>query len=416
MLLLSSLVLIVSYLFIAWERIPKVTVAMLGASLMLLFDHAPAEKVFSHIDFQVIFLLIGMMIIVNITNRSGVFKWLAIHMLRLTRGHPKLILVALATFTAVLSAFLDNVTTVVLVLPITFLVVKELELDAMPFLITEILSSNIGGTATLIGDPPNIIIGTAAGLSFMDFVRELAPVVILIYLVSIVLLVLIFRNQLRPSLMMKEKVQRLDTANVIRNPVLMVKSLAVLAAVITGFIFHGIIHIDAYILALLGASILLLFEKPKHVMHEVEWTTIFFFIGLFIIIGSFSEAGGVKWLAEKVIVLTAGDLKATTMLVLWASGVLSAVIDNIPYTVTMVPLINELKPVMDVTPLWWSLALGSCLGGNATIIGAAANVIVAESALSHGYRITFFHYLKYGLLITGVAFLMSTLYLYFRFF
>jgi len=416
MLVISSLILIISYLFIAWEKFPKTTVAMLGAALMLMIDHTPAAKVFAHIDFAVIFLLISMMIIVHITSRSGVFNWLGIEMLKHTKGSPKLILFSLAMFTAFFSALLDNVTTVVLILPITYTIARELKIDPIPFLITEIIASNIGGTATLIGDPPNIIIGSAAGLTFMDFVRELTPVIIIILIISVLVLLYMFRKDLQSSVELMEKVACLDNSKTITNKPLMIRSLIVLLLVIAGFMLHEIIHIDAYVIALFGASILMLFETPRQVMHEVEWTTIFFFIGLFIIIGSFAEHGGVKLLASQVLTLTQGDQKSTAMLILWASGVFSAIIDNIPYTVTMVPLINELKASMDVYPLWWSLSLGACLGGNATIIGAAANVIIAESAHAFGCKISFWRFLKYGLLITFISFVISSIFLYIRFF
>lgn len=416
MLVISSIILIVSYIFIAWEKTPKVTIAMLAASLMLIISKAPSTRVFSYVDFQVIFLLISMMIIVHITTRSGVFNWIAIEMLKFTKGRPKLILLALAALTAFLSAFLDNVTTVVLIIPVTFLIAKELDLNPIPFLLTEIFASNIGGTATLIGDPPNIIIGSAAGFAFMDFVKELTPVVLIVFIVSITILIFMFRKQLLSTPDLMQKVQLLDNSHSITDKPLMIISLIVLLAVICGFVFHGIIHIDAYVIALMGASILLLFDSPKHIMNEVEWTTIFFFIGLFIIIGSFAEAGGVKYLANQVIHLTAGDLKKTTMLILWASGVFSSIIDNIPYTVTMAPMINELKHTMEVTPLWWSLSLGACLGGNATIVGAAANVIVIEAALAKGYKISFWQFMKYGVLITFISFVICTAFLYIRFF
>lgn len=296
------------------------------------------------------------------------------------------------------------------------MIAKELNLNPIPFLITEIIASNIGGTATLIGDPPNIIIGSAAGFSFMDFIRELMPVVLVIYIVVMLTLLVLFRKDLVSTPDLLSKVQALDNTHSIKDKALLIKSCVVLIAVMCCFVFHSILHIDAYVVALMGASVLLLFDTPKHVMHEVEWTTIFFFIGLFIIIGSFAEAGGVKYLAEKVLSVTGGNVMSTSFLILWASGVLSSIIDNIPYTVTMVPLINELKSSMDVYPLWWSLSLGACLGGNATIIGAAANVIVVESALSKGYRISFWYFMKYGVLITFISFVISTAYLWIRFF
>lgn len=416
MLIAASIILVVSYLLIAWEKIPKVTIAILGAAIMLILEHAPAEKVFSHVDFSVIFLLVSMMIIVHITARSGIFKWLALEMVKKTKGNLKLIMVSLAFFTAFFSAFLDNVTTVVLILPVIFNVTRSLKVDPVPYLITIILASNIGGAATLIGDPPNIIIGNAAGLSFMDFVRELTFVISIIFVVSMGVILFMFRKSLSPIEGVAEKIKSIDNSKTIKDKTHMIRSVAVLTLVIIGFLLHEVLHIDAYIIALLGAGILMLFETPKQIIQEVEWTTIFFFIGLFLIVGGFAEAGGIKLLADNVLKLTAGDQKLTSILILWASGILSAIVDNIPYTATVVPMINELKASMDVHPLWWALSLGACLGGNATIIGAAANVIVIETAHAAGYKISFLKFFKYGLVITLISLLISNVFLYLRFF
>jgi len=415
MLIISSIILLVSYILIVWDRLPKATIAMMGAAIMLIFQHAPAEKVFSHVDFGVIILLASMMMIVNITARSGVFKWLGFQMLKMSGGNPKLILVYIGMFTAFFSAFLDNVTTVVLILPVIFAISRQLKLDPIPFLITIIMASNIGGTATLIGDPPNIIIGSAAGLSFMDFLRELTPVILIIFIVSMGFLLLLFKKNLVLSKEQIFNIEKIETKGIITDKPLLVRSTIVLGFVIIGFILHDMIHIDAYVIALTGASFLMFFESPKDVIHEVEWTTIFFFVGLFLIIGGFAEAGGIKILAGKLIDITGGDKKTTAMLIIWASGFFSAIIDNIPYTATMVPMIKELSSVMNVYPLWWALSLGACLGGNATIVGAAANVIVIEAAESEGYKISFLRFLKYGLLITIISLLISSVYIYFRY-
>ncbi|MEK6557699.1 MAG: ArsB/NhaD family transporter [Candidatus Margulisiibacteriota bacterium] len=416
MLLLASLILIIAYIAIAWELTPKVTAAMLGASVMLLIHRIPAKNVFAHIDFAVIFLLIGMMIIVHITSRSGVFNWLGIVILRRTKGNPKTILVAMAVLTAFLSAFLDNVTTVVLMLPIIYNLTDRLKINPIPFLITIILTSNIGGTATLIGDPPNILIGTAANLSFMDFLLELTPVIFCVFVVSTLFLLFYYRHDLQSKQEYQTLLNDLSSEGIITDKGLMFRSLGILFIVISGFMLHDLLHIDAYVWALLGASILLLGEKPKEIMNEVEWSTIFFFIGLFIIIGGFAEAGGVKFLSKSVLGITQGNQQATTFLILWASGLFSAVIDNIPYTITMIPLIKELQSVMDITPLWWSLSLGACLGGNATIVGAAANVIVTESSQHKGYPITFMTFMKIGVMVTFLSLVISSLYLFLRFF
>jgi len=411
----AGAILIIAYVFIALEKIPKVTIAMLGAALTLILGIVPAEHAFSHVDFGVIVLLVSMMIIVHIASRSGVFTWVAFELLKFTGGQPLKVLMALALFTAVASAFLDNVTTVVLILPVTFVIARELKVDPIPFLITEILASNIGGTATLIGDPPNIIIGSAAGLTFNDFIVELTPIVAIIYVFSMSVIAFMFKKDMITSPERMEHVANLDNSSTIKDRALMIRSMTVLGFVILGFILHSSLHLEAYMIALLGASVLLIFEKPHHILQDVEWITIFFFIGLFIIIGGLVETGGIKFLADKLLELTKGDLTVTSMVIVWASGLLSAIVDNIPYTVTMVPLIQELNGVMDLHPLWWSLSLGACLGGNATIIGAAANVIVSESAYAAGHPISFFRFMKYGVLVTFISLVLSSVYIYFRF-
>ena len=430
--IISGAILLVAYIFIASEKIQKSVVALAGASLTMLLGLLPfhgyfdekagvyVKSVFDYIAFDVIFLLIGMMILVHIASKSGVFKWIAIQLLKLTKGHPKMVLFALAAFTAVASAFLDNVTTVVLIMPVTFVIAKEFDMDPIPFLITEVLASNIGGTATLIGDPPNIIIGAKAGLSFMDFLRELTDVVVIIFLSAISVLVFMFRKQLKATPEKMEHIANLDNSKTITDKKLMIRSLITLFFVILGFMTHDITHIPAYVFAVSGASFLLLFEKPKEIYKDVEWLTIFFFVGLFIIIGAFEATGGINFLAQKLIELTHGSLTLATMLILWGSGILSGIIDNIPYTATMAPLIANVQHTIPYTgvghnPMWWALALGACLGGNFTIIGAAANVLVSETATSKGHPISFMRFLKYGVIVTVIALTISSVYLYVKY-
>lgn len=430
--IISGTILLVAYIFIASEKIQKSVVALAGASLTMLLGLLPfhghydpeagiyVKSVFDYIAFDVIFLLIGMMILVHIASKSGVFKWIAIELLKLTKGHPKMVLFALATFTAVASAFLDNVTTVVLIMPVTFVIAKEFDMDPIPFLITEVLASNIGGTATLIGDPPNIIIGAKAGLSFMDFLIELSGIVFIIFMAAISVLIFMFRKQLKSTPEKMEHIANLDNSKTITDKKLMIRSLFTLFFVILGFMTHDITHISAYVFAVAGASFLLLYEKPKEIYKDVEWLTIFFFVGLFIIIGGFEATGGINFLAEKLIELTHGSLTAATMLILWGSGILSGIIDNIPYTATMAPLIANVQHTIPYAgvghnPMWWALALGACLGGNFTIIGAAANVLVSETATSKGHPISFMRFLKYGIIVTVIALTLSSVYLYFRY-
>lgn len=427
-LIISTIILFSAYIMIATEKIPKVTVALLGASVTLLLgllgQDPKIDGVFNdayyinYVDWNVIFLLISMMIIVSIATRSGMFKWVAIDMLRRTKGHPKTTLFCLALFTAVASAFLDNVTTVILVMPITFVVAKKLDINPIPFLIIEIMASNIGGTATLIGDPPNIIIGSAAGLSFMDFILELSDIVFIIFLAVTGVMLFIFRKILKATPERMEEVANLDNSETIKDRALMVRSIVVLAVVILGFITHDITHIQTSVCAMAGASFLLLCEKPTDILTDVEWGTIFFFIGLFIIVGGFERAGGINLMAQWLIDVTHGSQALASMAILWGSGILSGIIDNIPYTATMTPMIAHIavaKGSAFAEPLWWCLSLGACLGGNMTVIGAAANVIVSETSAANGHPIEFMKYLKYGTLCLIISLVLSSGYIWLRF-
>lgn len=426
--LVSASLLILAYIFIALEKIPKVTIALLGGALTIVLGLVSQTKTLgdginphyfiNFIDFNVIFLLVSMMVIVSITTRSGVFNWIANELLKFTKGHPVKVLCALGLFTAVTSAFLDNVTTVILIMPITFAIAKKLDIDPIPFLLTEIFSSNIGGTATLIGDPPNIIIGSAGGLSFIDFIKELTPVILVIMCVVLTILAFIFRKKLHASQDKMDEVAKIDNSHTITDKALMIRSTLILALVILGFMLHDVTHIETCVVAMLGASILLIFEKPNEILQDVEWNTIFFFIGLFIIIGGLEASGGIKLMAEWILKVTQGSQAATSMIILWASGVISGIIDNIPYTATMAPMLVEIEKTMGATyayPLWWALSLGACLGGNMTIIGAAANVIVSENAAKSGHPISFMRFLKYGVGVVAISLLISTAYIYLRF-
>lgn len=428
-LIFSAGILFITYLFVILEKISKVTVVLLGASATVMLGLLSQERSFegvlnpyyfiNYIDFNVIFLLVSMMIIVNITAKSGIFNWFANELLKLTKGKPKMILFALGICTAFASAFLDNVTTVILIMPVTFIVAKELDIDPIPFLITEILASNIGGTSTLIGDPPNIIIGSAAGFSFFDFMKELTGIVILILFVSLILLMFMFRKSLKADSEKMENVMKIDNSKTITDYPLMIRSLIVLILVIVGFLMHDMIHIQSYIVAMTGAAFLLVFEKPEQqFQHSVEWNTIIFFIGLFIIIGGLEASGGITWIAKWLLTITKGSQSITAMVILWASGFLSAIIDNIPYTIAMSPMLIHIQSAMGseyAHPLWWCLSLGACLGGNMTIIGAAANVIVCETASSSGHQISFIKFMKYGAIITLISLILSSFYIYFRF-
>ena len=426
---ISAGILILAYIFIATEKIPKVTIALLGAGLTIFLGLVSSAKsagdllnphyYINFVDFNVIFLLVSMMIIVLISTKSGMFTWLANELLKMTKGHPVKILVVLGFFTAIVSAFLDNVTTVILIIPITIAISRELDIDPVPYLITEVFASNIGGTATLIGDPPNIIIGSAAGFSFMDFVNELTGVILVTLVAVLCAMYLFFRHHLKTTPEKMALVTQLDNSKTITDKPLMIRSVVVLALVIIGFVLHDVTHIDTYLVAMLGASILLLFEKPQDILEKVEWNTILFFIGLFIIIGGLEASGGIKLMAEWIIDVTQGSQTAAGMLILWASGLISGVIDNIPYTATMSPMLVEISKVMgtDYTyPLWWCLSLGACLGGNLTIIGAAANVVVSEQAAKDGHPIAFMRFMKYGVVTVLISLIISSAYVYLKYF
>lgn len=426
---ISAVILILAYILIALEKIPKVTIALIGAAVVVFSGLVSQDKMveaginenyfINFIDFNVIFLLVSMMIIVNITTRCGVFKWIAIELLKLTKGRPLLVLIALAFFTAVLSAFLDNVTTVILIMPITFVAAKQLDINPVPLLISEIFASNIGGTTTLIGDPPNIIIGSAGNLSFMDFLSELTVICTVIMIAVLTFLYLCFKKQLITTEEKMAKIQEIDNSSTITDYKLLKRSMIVLGLVIIGFLTHDITHIATCVIAFIGASVLLLFEDPEEMFKEVEWNTIFFFIGLFIIIGAFEAAGGIKLMADWLLQITAGSQKAASFVILWASGILSGIIDNIPYTATMAPMIHEIELEMGrefVIPMWWSLSLGACLGGNLTIIGAAANVIVSENAAKNGHPIKFLQFMKYGIVVVFISLTLSSVYIWIRHF
>lgn len=425
----STGILLLSYLFIIIDKIPRMTIVLVGAVLTIILGLLSQDKglygsfnpdyFINFIDFNVIFLLVSMMIIVNITARSGAFNWVANGLLRFTKGKPKWVLFTLGIFTAFASAFLDNVTTVILMMPVTFIIAKELDIDPVPLLITEIFASNIGGTATLIGDPPNIVIGSAAGFSFLDFVKELTGIITLILFISIGLLMLFFRNKLKTIPEKEERIKKIDNSKTITNYPLMFRSSVVLGLVILGFLLHDIIHIQASIVAMAGASFLLIFEKPqKQILHTVEWNAIFFFIGLFIIIGGLEASGGIAAMAKWLLNITQGSQNAAAMVILWVSGILSGIIDNIPYTITMSPMLLQIQSIMGTEytyPLWWCLSLGACLGGNMTIIGAAANIIVFETSSAAGHSISFIKFMKYGALITFISLGLSSIYIYLRF-
>ena len=414
--LLSIVIFIVTYGIIVSEKINRTTIAFFGAVLMVLFRIIGLDKAIEAIDFHTIGLLIGMMITVNIIKRTGLFEYVAIKSAKLTKGDPWRILLILSAITALSSALLDNVTSVLLVAPVTLVITEALEINPIPFMIAQILSANIGGTATLIGDPPNIMIGSETGLGFMDFIINLAPVVLVIYGVTLLLLKVIFKSQLHVKDELKVKIMDFDEHRALKDKPLMIKSLIVLSLIIIGFGLHQFIHMETATVALAGASLLLLISKtdPEEIFHEIEWLTIFFFVFLFILVGALEEMGVIEMIAKGVIGITQGNLLYTGLLILWISGIASAFLDNIPFVATMIPLIQsigELSPI-NITPLWWALALGACLGGNGTLVGASANVVVAGILEKHRYKISFIEYMKVGFPLMLVSIVISTIYMY----
>lgn len=409
------------YGFIIAEKIHRTIVAMIGGALMILIGIINQETAIHHIDFNTLGLLIGMMIIVSTTAETGLFTFIAIWSAKKAKGDPVRILVYLTIITAVSSAFLDNVTTILLMVPVTFSITRHLKVPPVPFLIAQIFASNIGGTATLIGDPPNIMIGSVAKeLSFLSFITNLAPVILLIMVVIIPIFILLFKKQIQTTPELMKKIMKLDEKSALRDLRLLRKCITILVLTIAGFFLHQIFHLESATVALTGAFILLLLTG-EHVMEDafksVEWSTIFFFIGLFILVAGLVETGVIKKLAEVAISITNGNVTKTATLILWLSAITSAFLDNIPFTATMIPLIKEMGQmgVGNLEPLWWSLALGACLGGNGALIGASANLIAAGMSKKEGYPISFFDFLKYGFPLMLLTVVIANIYVYLRY-
>jgi Na+/H+ antiporter NhaD/arsenite permease-like protein len=422
--LLAVSIFAIAYILIVSEKIHRTVVALTGAIVMILLGILNQETAIHHIDFNTIGLLIGMMIIVNITSETGLFNYLAIWSAKKVKGDPIQILVVLSVLTAVCSALLDNVTTVLLTVPVTFSIASQLKVSPKPFLIAQILSANIGGTATLIGDPPNIMIGSAVKeLDFMAFLVNLTFICIVIEAVTLILLMLIYRYELHTTEDLKEKVMNLKEKNQITNPQLLKKCLFVLAITIALFTMHSVLHLETATAALTGASILMAITIPRDeilltkVVSKVEWLAIFFFAGLFILVGALVETGVIKLFAAEAMKLTHGNITATTMLILWMSAIASAFIDNIPFVATMIPMIKEMSHMglTNLEPLWWALSLGACLGGNGTLIGASANVVVASMAAQRGHQLSFMKYMFIGFPLMIVSIILSSIYLYLRY-
>ena len=414
---LGLAIFVATYVLIATERVHKTIAAMAGGVAMVLVGIVSQEEAFAEIDFNVIFLLAGMMILAGIIRKTGVFGWVAVRAARFAGGDGYRVLVVLSVITAVASAFLDNVTTVVLVGPITLFLAARLGMSPFPLIVSEILASNIGGASTLIGDPPNILIGSAANLDFGAFLVNMAPLSAVLLVLYLVAARWLFRGQLETDPALRESLMSLDERGMITNPTLLRSSLLVLGLTLLGFLLHGPLGYEPATIALTGAVALMVVarEDPQEVLREVEWPTLFFFIGLFMLVAGVIQIGLIDAVAEWIIAITGGALGSTSILVLWVSAALSGIIDNIPYTATMIPVVDQLAGGHESDALWWALAIGADLGGNATIIGASANVILAAMAEREGHPITFGAFLRYGLPVTLGSILISTLYVWLRY-
>ncbi|MBQ2088037.1 MAG: ArsB/NhaD family transporter [Selenomonas sp.] len=420
---IAGIIFVFMYMVIVSEKIHRTVAAMLGATSMILLGILSQETALHHIDFNTLGLLVGMMVLVGVTSHTGLFDYVAIKAAKVAKAEPKRILIYLALITAVFSAFLDNVTTVLLMVPVTFSITQKLHLKANPFLLTQIISSNIGGTATLIGDPPNIMIGSAVKeLTFMAFIENLAPIAILNLIIVIFIVEIVYKKGLHTKPELQADLMAMDEHKALKDRRLLKKSLFVLGLVILGFFTHSFTHIESSMIALTGGFLLLLLAGGSHhlvesAMKSVEWATIFFFIGLFIAVGGLIETGIIGSMASHAVELTGGDVTSTSLLVLWLSAIVSSVLDNIPFVATMIPLIQNMGAmgVSNLEPIWWSLALGACLGGNGTLVGASANLIVAGLAAERGVKITFINYFKIGFPIMLLTIVLSTVYVYIRY-
>jgi len=408
---------LITFALIVSDRVHRTVSALLGGIAMILLGVLTQETAFDAVDWNVIFLLAGMMIIANVLRETGLFQWIAVQSVRLGKGDPFRILIILVIVTAFTSAFLDNVTVVILVVPVTLVLAASLGVSPLPFLIAEILASNIGGAATLVGDPPNILIGSAANIDFVTFAANMTPISIIILVAFVGLSWFLFKEDLRKKEPDNADIEAFDASALITDPPLLRKSLIVLAGVVIGFLFHGALNLEPATIALGGATILMLWGRtdPHHVLREIEWTTLFFFIGLFIAVEAVVQVGIIEQVAQAALRLTGGSLALTSMMLLWFSAVASGFVDNIPYTTAMIPVVESLGEAMPVMPLWWSLALGADLGGNATLVGAAAGVVVASLAEKSGNPIGFGRFLRYGVITTIMSLALASVYVWLRY-
>lgn len=418
------IIFLITYALVVSEKVNRTIIALFGAMLMVLMGVISQEEAIRHIDFNTLALLIGMMIQVLILSKTGLFRFLAVTAAQKTRGNPVALLISLSVMVAICSAFLDNVTTVLLTVPITFTLAKDLKISPMPFVMAQIFASNIGGTASMIGDPPNIMIASAVKeLDFMAFISNLALPCVVIFGVTLGLIVMMYRKSLVCDSKIQQRIMKIKTEGLIRSKPLLIKCLITLAITIALFCMHGQIpgwSLESGTVAVVGASLLMLMTMPRRekvlelIFSKVEWTTIFFFIGLFVLVGGLEVNGIIKWLAAQTMSLTGGDHTIMTMAILWLSAVMSAFVDNIPFVATMIPLIQDMGAMgySDLEPLWWALSLGACLGGNGTAIGASANVVALSLARKHSLHVSFWGFMKVGFPLMLLSIVLSSVYLY----
>ncbi len=408
------------YAAIMTEKLHRTVAAMVGASLVLLIKIVPWEKVPEYLDLNTILLLAGMMVVVNVSRESGLFEYIAIKTAKLSKGNPMKVLLLFSVVTALVSSFLDNVTTVLLLTPMLLYITRQMDVDPVPFLLSETFASNIGGTATLIGDPPNIMIGSAAHLGFNAFLLNMGPIAFVDLFVTVAIIYLVYKGEMKSHGEREEAIKlaimSLNEEEAISDPVLFRKSVITLGLVILGFFVHDRLGLEPSVIALSGASLLLLWSgaSPETALEKVEWATLFFFGGLFIVVGSLVETGAIAQLAGWMVGHISGEGGAV-LIITWFSAFSSAVVDNIPFTATMIPLIKAMGGNLNMLPLWWSLSLGACLGGNGTAIGASANVVVLGIAHRESIRISFGDFLKVGMVIMVSTVAVGTLIIWLRY-
>ena len=416
--IIAIVIFLVTMAAIMTEKLPRTVAAVAGALLLILTGVLSVESGFSYVDLNTLGVLIGMMLFVAVVKNSGIFEYIAIKAAKIAKGRPWPLMVLFALITAVLSAFLDNVTTVLLIGPMTLAITSMLRINPIPFFMTQIMASNIGGTATLIGDPPNIMIGSAAGLSFTDFITNTGVAVLFVLAATIVCFYFIYGRKLHVEPEAMDSILQLDENKAIKDRSLLIKSVVMILLVVFGFVFHSQLHLESCTIALTAAAVMLLIGRQdvEEIVAGVEWTTILFFTGLFIVVGGLQETGVIQILANGLMDLTEGHMTLTILLILWVSAIVSSFLDNIPFVATLIPLILTMQSSgVDVTPLWWAVSLGACLGGNGTLIGASANVVLSGISNRHGFPITFASYFKVGFPLMLVSVAISTVFLLLRF-